>query len=115
MMDNFDSREQHRGHGTSLSSLMGISTTSEREFSLPFEANFADLIHGYPTSDNRVFSLSPRSPRNVGSLDSIEDVIKELKQLKINKLQRCPPEEKEMIKSLRPLHVAAALGDGLAI
>lgn len=115
MMDNFDSREEVRGRGSSVSPLLAMSTTSDSEFSFPFEANLADLMHGYRTSENRVFTTSPRPTRSVGSLDSIEEIVKELKQLKIKKLQKCPPEERDFIKSLTPLHVAAALGDGLAI
>ena len=114
-MDNFDDHQERHGRGASVSSLIGTSTPSECDFSLPFESRFADLGHGYLINEDRVFTSSPKSTRNIGILDSIQDVINELKQVKINKLQKCSKEEQISINSLTPLHVAAALGDALAV
>ena len=72
--------ELARGRGTSLSSLIGTST-SDSEFNFSFQANSANFVHGYRSRENRVFSTICQSERCIGNLESVEDIEKEFQRI----------------------------------
>ena len=111
-MENFASHQDIRGRPTSLSSVMGLSTP-ESDLSLPFEENLTDLVHDYRTNEESLFVENAK--RRTRSIDSIGELIRELKEIKINQLQQCEKVEKDLVKSLTPLHIAAVMGDASAV
>ena len=85
MMYENSCEELARGRGTSLSSLMGTST-SDSEFNFSFESNSANFVHGYRSRENRVLSTRSQSERYISNLESIQDIEKEFKRIKTYKL-----------------------------